>query len=178
MYEWHPTEPFQVANETAASTSFCKCTCFTNSTIIQLDGTSPTSPGSGESKSDAKKTRGTCSECNKAFCLSYNLPICKGAKEEDVFTTCFKRDSAKDEAVVFIFIAATTGLLVYAAVRPWVEKWTAVCGEDAETMKSRANHKCRVGKKGGITFPSLIRAVLTSHNVKCRAFCKNWKVKR
>lgn len=108
----------------AASTSFCKCTCFSNSTIIQLDGSS--SPNSGSSKPDAKKTRGTCSDCNKAFCLSYNLPICKGAKEEDVFTTCFQRDSAKDEAVVFIFIGATTALLVYAAVRPWVEKWSEV----------------------------------------------------
>jgi hypothetical protein len=43
-----------------------------------------------------------------------------------VFTTCFQRDSAKDEAVVFIFIAATTGLLLYAAARPWVEKWAEV----------------------------------------------------
>jgi len=43
-----------------------------------------------------------------------------------VFTTCFQRDSAKDEAVVFIFIAATTSLLLYAAARPWVEKWAEV----------------------------------------------------
>jgi hypothetical protein len=43
-----------------------------------------------------------------------------------VFTTCFQRDSAKDEAVVFIFIGATTALLVYAAVRPWVDKWSEV----------------------------------------------------
>jgi hypothetical protein len=38
-----------------------------------------------------------------------------------------ERDSAKDEAVVFIFIFATVGLLVYAAVRPWLEKWLEVC---------------------------------------------------
>lgn len=124
----------QRINTSPASTSFCKCTCFSNSTIIQLDGTNPSStpnPSNGGSKSDAaKKTRGTCSDCNKAFCLSYNLPICKRAKEEDVFTTCFQRDSAKDEAVVFIFIGATTGLLVYAAVRPWVERWTEVCYDD------------------------------------------------
>lgn len=72
------------------------------------------------------------------------MPICKDAKEEDVLTTCFRefdlprcgrvvcanpraeRDSAKDEAVVFIFIFATVGLLIYASVRPWVEKWTEV----------------------------------------------------
>lgn len=42
---------------------------------------------------------------------------------EDVFTTCFQRDSRKDEAVVFIFIFATSGLLIWAAAKPWVGKW-------------------------------------------------------
>jgi hypothetical protein len=37
-----------------------------------------------------------------------------------------ERDSSKDEAVVFIFIFATVGLLVYAAIRPWVERWAEV----------------------------------------------------
>lgn len=37
-----------------------------------------------------------------------------------------ERDSRKDEAVVFIFIAATAGLLGWAAVRPWVGKWVEV----------------------------------------------------
>jgi hypothetical protein len=50
-----------------------------------------------------------------------------------VLTTCFQRDSAKDEAVVFIFIFATVGLLVYAAVRPWVESW-------AEKMRERRSY--------------------------------------
>ncbi|GAB7348893.1 hypothetical protein MBLNU459_g7587t2 [Dothideomycetes sp. NU459] len=122
----------------ATPSSFCKCTCFTNSTIIPLalpaaasspDGSSSTSsssaadsPGSG-SGSGAKRT-GTCADCNRQFCLGYNLPICKGAKEEDVFATCFQRDSAKDQAIVLIFLAVTVGLLVWAAVRPWVERWT------------------------------------------------------
>jgi hypothetical protein len=48
-------------------------------------------------------------------------------------TTCFQRDSAKDEAVVFVFIVATVGLLVYAAVRPWVDRW-------AEKMRERASY--------------------------------------
>jgi hypothetical protein len=116
------------ADDQIAATSFCKCTCFSNSTIIQLDGTSPSSsPNTPSADDKVKKTRGTCSDCNKAFCLSYNLPICKGATEEDVFTTCFQRDSVKDEAVVFIFIGATTSLLLYAAVRPWVERLAKVC---------------------------------------------------
>lgn len=33
-----------------------------------------------------------------------------------------ERDSTKDEAVVFIFIFATTGLLIWAGIKPWVEK--------------------------------------------------------
>ena len=37
-----------------------------------------------------------------------------------------ERDSRKDEAVVFVFIFATAGLLIYAAVRPWVERWVEV----------------------------------------------------
>jgi hypothetical protein len=35
--------------------------------------------------------------------------------------------------VVFIFIAATVGLLVYAAVRPWVESW-------AEKYRERSSY--------------------------------------
>ncbi|EDP48890.1 hypothetical protein AFUB_083390 [Aspergillus fumigatus A1163] len=74
--------------------------------------------------------------------------MCKGAKEDDVFTTCFrmavsiawssnldtgysiyKRDSRKDEAIVFIFIIATSGLLTWAACKPWVEKWLEAARE-------------------------------------------------
>ena len=42
-----------------------------------------------------------------------------------------ERDSRKDEAVVFIFIFATAGLLIWAAIRPWVGKWvdvSSLCG--------------------------------------------------
>lgn len=37
-----------------------------------------------------------------------------------------ERDSRKDEAVVFIFIFATAGLLIWAAIKPWVGKWVDV----------------------------------------------------
>ncbi|CAF9921125.1 hypothetical protein IMSHALPRED_005089 [Imshaugia aleurites] len=152
----------------ASPTSFCKCTCFTNSTIIPLDAPISTSPhimhnlprapddpddaqdripedppaddvppvklpeGDGTRKGgendddndDRKEYRaGNCNDCNRQFCLDYNLPICKGAGMDDVFTTCFQRDSRKDEAVVFIFIFATAGLLMWAAIKPWVGKW-------------------------------------------------------
>lgn len=37
-----------------------------------------------------------------------------------------ERDSAKDQAVVVIFITATVSLLVYAAARPYVNRWQEV----------------------------------------------------
>ncbi|KAL5337795.1 hypothetical protein BJX70DRAFT_388994 [Aspergillus crustosus] len=120
--------------------SFCKCTCFSNSTIIPLD------PDKGDSSlhntlslltrnvsidTEDEKRAGnyrslSCNDCNRKFCLGYDLPTCKGAKEEDVFTTCFQRDSRKDEAIVFIFIIATGGLLLWAVFRPWIQRWLEV----------------------------------------------------
>ena len=45
----------------------------------------------GENEGDRKEYRaGNCNDCNRQFCLDYNLPICKGAGMEDVFTTCFR----------------------------------------------------------------------------------------
>ncbi|OJD27450.1 hypothetical protein ACJ73_01159 [Blastomyces percursus] len=124
-------------------TSFCKCTCFSNSTIIQLGPpkAKPLSPAPARSlsfprddkedgddnrdpeKGDKKYRALNCNDCNRRFCLDYGLPKCKGAKEDDVVTSCFQRDSNKDKAVVYIFIIATVGLLVWAAVKPLVEKW-------------------------------------------------------
>ncbi|CBF84827.1 hypothetical protein AN1422.2 [Aspergillus nidulans FGSC A4] len=123
--------------------SFCKCTCFSNSTIIPLD------PDKGDSSlhgtlglfsrnnyidnQDEKRAGNyrslSCNDCNRKFCLGYDLPTCKGAKEDDVLTTCFQRDSRKDEAIVFIFIIATGGLLLWAVFRPWVQKWMEAARE-------------------------------------------------
>ncbi|KAJ5981625.1 hypothetical protein N7499_009323 [Penicillium canescens] len=137
---------------TAASTptSFCKCTCFSNSTIIPLDpAKSETSSGidhvlhfyernfasselehTDEYRKRAQTYRSlSCNDCNRKFCLDYELPTCKGAKEDDVFTTCFQRDSRKDEAVVFIFIFATAGLLAWAACKPWIERYVEAARE-------------------------------------------------
>ncbi|EXJ58413.1 hypothetical protein A1O7_05838 [Cladophialophora yegresii CBS 114405] len=132
--------PSACAKSTA--TSFCKCICFNNSTIIALNpppsSTSAASlhnldirsphpaPGDDSSGSNGESHRPhrklTCADCTRAFCLDYNLPICKDAREEDVFTTCFQRDSLKDETVVVIFVFATVGLLAWAAVKPWVDR--------------------------------------------------------
>lgn len=37
-----------------------------------------------------------------------------------------ERDSAKDQAVIYTFILVTVGLLIYAAVRPYVERQSEV----------------------------------------------------
>ncbi|CDM29228.1 hypothetical protein DTO013E5_5929 [Penicillium roqueforti] len=130
-------------------TSFCKCTCFSNSTIIPLNpAKSESSSGidhvrfyerdslsselehTDEYSKRAEKYRSlNCNDCNRKFCLDYELPTCKGAKEEDVYTTCFQRDSRKDEAVVFIFIFATGGLLAWAACKPWIERYVEAARE-------------------------------------------------
>lgn len=159
-----------------AAPTFCKCTCFTNSTIIEIKpksskGGSPSSPPSqhqppseGGSTTDppasdddgakegddqdalggasfeddaaaadvanarrlARRAQGSssspsCSQCNRSFCLSQSLPICKGAADKDVSTMCFQRDSRKDQVIVWGFILGTAGLLGWAAVQKAVD---------------------------------------------------------
>ncbi|KIW66921.1 hypothetical protein, variant [Phialophora macrospora] len=126
----------------STATSFCKCICFDNSTIIALNPPPSTTSASSLHKLDIRlplpsppdvtsnpdeepkrpHRKLTCADCTRAFCLDYNLPICKNARDDDVFTTCFQRDSLKDETVVVIFIFATAGLLAWAAVKPWVDR--------------------------------------------------------
>lgn len=98
-----------------APASFCKCTCFSNSTIIPLDPPKPESSSFAanlllrdhddneeETEAEEEKQAGSvdkransyqalsCNDCNKKFCLGYDLPVCKGAKEDDVVSTCFR----------------------------------------------------------------------------------------
>ncbi|EAS33403.3 uncharacterized protein CIMG_04427 [Coccidioides immitis RS] len=152
----------------ATPTSFCKCTCFSNSTIIPLGppkphtSSNPTlgrrsiftpslfshravprdnagvqpaeshgdkNKSTGGDKDDKKFRAANCNDCNRKFCLDYHLPMCKGAKEDDVVTTCFQRESNKDKAVVLIFIVATVSLLVWAALKPWAERWIQAARE-------------------------------------------------
>ncbi|KAH7311565.1 hypothetical protein B0I35DRAFT_411745 [Stachybotrys elegans] len=120
--------------------TFCKCTCFKNSTIIALDADSTSGTQGADSTSlhrflardgdddkdgdeapDSKTaSRGgaaPCSACTKAFCLNQDLLICDGAEEEDVTTMCFQRDSNKDKIIVWAFIVGTVGLLGWAAFK-------------------------------------------------------------
>jgi hypothetical protein len=44
-----------------------------------------------DNNNNKKKDRAlTCNDCNRRFCLDYDLPKCKGAKEDDVIATCFR----------------------------------------------------------------------------------------
>jgi hypothetical protein len=73
--------------------------------------------------------------CNRAFCITQRLPICKGAEEKDIFTTCFQRDSRKDQIVVITFIMVTVGLLGWAAVRKISERKTGQNGGRGDTQQ-------------------------------------------
>lgn len=134
----------QHPNLTSAPTSFCKCTCFGNSTIVALDAPSPKKPVNPEPRPRANKK--SCNDCNRQFCLGYNF--CAGEKEENVLTTCFQRDSTKDQAVVFIFIAATVGLLGWAGVRPWVDGWREVCTYSCTELDWMLMMRCRKLESG------------------------------
>lgn len=45
-----------------------------------------------------------------------------------------ERDSKKDEAVIFIFIFVTGGLLAWAACKPWIERYAEV-GSSCRAMR-------------------------------------------
>lgn len=67
------------------------------------DGNVGKGKGKGKGKEevdDRKEYRaGNCNDCNRQFCLDYNLPICKGAAMEDVFTTCFRESAYRHSFV-------------------------------------------------------------------------------
>jgi hypothetical protein len=50
------------------------------------------------------------------------LDICTNTDDQDILTTCFQRDSRKDQIVVLTFITTIVGLLCWAAVRKVLEK--------------------------------------------------------
>ncbi|UQC91340.1 uncharacterized protein CLUP02_16874 [Colletotrichum lupini] len=111
-----------VALVSANSPTFCKCTCFKNSTIVALgpqkaDGEPPGNapPSSRDTSSSSllnkRAASSSCSQCTKAFCLSRGIDFCSKAKDEDVQTMCFQRDSNKDRVIVWGFLLGTSGLL-------------------------------------------------------------------
>ncbi|EIW72739.1 hypothetical protein TREMEDRAFT_36910 [Tremella mesenterica DSM 1558] len=100
--------------------SYCKCICFSNSTIIPLwHPSDPSKP---------------CLSCTKQFCIDQKLPICRDAEvpeldtdvgtglEGDVEARCFKRDSPRDQLIVTFFLLTVIGLLLYASIRARLQK--------------------------------------------------------
>ncbi|KAJ9637056.1 uncharacterized protein PV06_01420 [Exophiala oligosperma] len=113
-----------LSSPSSSSSSLTAASTTTTSTTVAVDdgddaNDHPPPPPPGRPHRNRKLS---CSDCTRAFCLDYNLPICKDATEEDVFTTCFQRDSLKDETVVVVFIFATAGLLGWALVKPWIDR--------------------------------------------------------
>lgn len=108
-----------IISSSASVPSFCKCTCFSNSTIIPLSSHLQTQ---GSDQHESRAPLVGCATCNKAFCLSQRLPICKDAEEKNVMTVCFQRDSRQDKIVVLTFIAGTVGLLTWAGIKRLLEK--------------------------------------------------------
>ncbi|KAI1644737.1 uncharacterized protein F4817DRAFT_205598 [Daldinia loculata] len=109
----------------SSAPTFCKCTCFKNSTLIQLGPQGDSSFGKPEHPASPqlqeRAASASCTQCTRAFCLSQHLPICKDAEETDVITTCFQRDSRKDQIIVWGFILGTISLLGWAAAKRVVE---------------------------------------------------------
>lgn len=74
-----------------------------------------------------------------------------------------ERDSTKDEAVVFIFIFATAGLLIWAAIRPWVGRWIDVSPSVIIVCSHRRVADmgfARAREKGEATFLCLVKGIL------------------
>lgn len=66
-----------------------------------------------------------------------------------------ERDSRKDEAIVFIFIIATSGLLTWAACKPWVEKWLEVWGgQRRASSEQQTNSTCSGSARKTIVYSS------------------------
>ncbi|KAK4052216.1 hypothetical protein OIO90_004438 [Microbotryomycetes sp. JL221] len=108
--------PWSSSSATSSSMmTFCKCTCFQNSTIIPLYR--------------PKDPLHPCLTCTKQFCLDQKLQTCVGAhrgqddpdtgtgQEGDVEARCFQRDSPKSHFLVILFILVTTTLLILAGLK-------------------------------------------------------------
>ncbi|KAK1957428.1 hypothetical protein LY78DRAFT_697251 [Colletotrichum sublineola] len=114
-----------VAFVSADSPTFCRCTCFKNSTIVALgpqhqggqSGTASSPRDLPSSEIHGRAASASCSQCTKAFCLTSGISFCRDATEENVQTLCFQRDSNKDRVIVWGFILGTAGLLGWAALK-------------------------------------------------------------
>ena len=65
--------------------------------------------------------------------LSYGPPFWH-ARDFGTNIGWVERDSRKDQLIVILFLIITTGLLVYAIIRPYVQTWLAVLLQSLESM--------------------------------------------
>ncbi|KFH63514.1 hypothetical protein MVEG_10923 [Podila verticillata NRRL 6337] len=96
--------------------SFCKCVCGQEYHIIPLpkDASQPIFGGSAKA----------CGACTKQYCLNNSPEICKGigtGEGDELVTSCFERDSYKDQFIVYLFLTITLGLLGFASLQPFVK---------------------------------------------------------
>ncbi|KXH59293.1 hypothetical protein CSAL01_12996 [Colletotrichum salicis] len=82
----------------------------------------------------------SCSQCTKAFCLSRGIDFCRNAKDEDVQTMCFQRDSNKDRVIVWGFLLGTSGLLGWAVFKRANELREGKRAADAAAASGRGDY--------------------------------------
>lgn len=73
-----------------------------------------------------------------------------------------ERDSRKDEVVVFVFIVATAGLLLWAAVKPWMGRWVEVSLSFLVLVRVREGLLMWFGRargRGEVIFLCLVREI-------------------
>lgn len=92
-----------------AYSQICRCDCGTNYTVVEL-------PDEGLGYTAA------CGNCTKKFCLSLNLTICEGVDEMLVSSSCYQRESLKEQIFTYTFIIITSGLLLYATIAPYLQE--------------------------------------------------------
>ncbi|KAG0306962.1 hypothetical protein BGZ98_001384 [Dissophora globulifera] len=99
--------------------SFCKCVCGQEKSITALPRDTQHPIFGGSSKA--------CGGCTKQYCLDINPDMCKGVgtgEGDELITSCFERDSYKDQFIVYLFLTITFGLLGFAGFQPFLsELW-------------------------------------------------------
>ncbi|KAG0359244.1 hypothetical protein BGZ54_010033, partial [Gamsiella multidivaricata] len=96
--------------------SFCKCICGQEKTITALPRDTQHPIFGGSSKA--------CLACTKQYCLDNKPDMCKGVgtgEGDELITTCFERDSYKDQFIVYLFLTITFGLLGFATLQPFLK---------------------------------------------------------
>ena len=132
---------------TTSAALFCKCTCLTNSTIIPLPLTMSCNGCTRQfclnyrlpiCKSAKEEEVATTCFRNSPLSPPLSLfPLTHSGDQIGLLANCgvdvrlcvggrggefTERDSVKDQAVVYIFIVATLGLLLWALVKPWLAR--------------------------------------------------------